>query len=180
MSCTDQEAEMNLEQAISTALEYEARVHQTYAEAVAGTDHVVAKRVFSTLCDEELEHIKYLRERLEEWRSTGTITIADLDTVLVPKEAIESRAAQLEKTLAGDGKASRGTELDSLKKALDVEIQTSNFYKKMVDTLDADGKRLFERFVEIEEGHVAIVQAEMDMVTGSGFWFDTAEFSLEK
>ena len=56
---------MNLEQAISTALEYEARVHQTYVEAVAGTDHVVAKRVFSTLCDEELEHIKYLRERLE-------------------------------------------------------------------------------------------------------------------
>ena len=49
----------------------------------------------------------------------------------------------------------------------------------MVATLDADGKKLFERFVEIEEGHVAIVQAEMDMVTGAGFWFDTAEVSLE-
>ncbi len=50
----------------------------------------------------------------------------------------------------------------------------------MVRTLDADGKKLFERFVEIEEGHVAIVQAEMDMVTGSGYWFDTADFSIEQ
>ena len=59
---------MNLEQAITTALEYEARVHQTYADAVESAEHEVAKKVFSTLCDEELEHIKYLRERLEEWR----------------------------------------------------------------------------------------------------------------
>ncbi len=50
-------------------------------------------------------------------------------------------------------------------------------YKQMVATLDAEGKSLFERFVEIEEGHLAIVQAEIDMVSGTGYWFDTAEFS---
>ena len=43
---------MNLEQAISTALEYEARVHQTYVDAVETADHEVAKRVFSTLAKE--------------------------------------------------------------------------------------------------------------------------------
>jgi len=36
-----------------------------------------------------------------------------------------------------------------------------------------------QRFVEIEEGHRAIVQAEIDCVSGLGFWFDTAEFKLE-
>jgi hypothetical protein len=46
--------------------------------------------------------------------------------------------------------------------------------------LPPEGQELFRRFVEIEEGHVAIVQAEMDLVSGTGFWFDTAEFSLEK
>lgn len=171
---------MNLEQAISTALEYEARVHQTYAEAVESADHELAKRVFSTLRDEELGHIKYLRERLDEWRTTGRITVAELDTVLVPKAVIESRAATLRESLSDDRRASRGHELESLSRALDVERETSDFYRQMVSTLDADGKKLFERFVEIEEGHVAIVQAEMDLVTGSGFWFDTAEFSLEK
>jgi rubrerythrin len=170
---------MDLEYAITTALEYEARVHRTYAEAVAQAEHPVAQKVFQTLCDEELEHIRYLRERLDEWRSSGTVTVADLDTVLVPREAIEAKAEDLRARLSGDGKASRGTELESLNRALQVEKETSAFYKKMVAALDAEGKRLFERFVEIEEGHVAIVQAEMDMVSGTGFWFDTAEFSLE-
>ena len=49
----------------------------------------------------------------------------------------------------------------------------------MVQTLDDQGRALFARFVEIEGGHLAIVQAEIDCVSGSSFWFDTAEFSLE-
>jgi len=126
---------MNLEQAITTALEYEARVHQTYAEAVESADHDVAKRVFSTLCEEELGHIKYLRERLDEWRDTGEITVAELDTVLVPKAVIESRAAKLRDSLSGDRRASRGNELESLNRALEVERETSAFYKQMVATL---------------------------------------------
>ena len=56
---------MNLEQAITTAIKYETRVHATYAEAADAAEHEVAKRVFSTLRDEELGHIRYLRQRLE-------------------------------------------------------------------------------------------------------------------
>jgi len=171
---------MNLEQAITTALEYEGRVHRTYSEAAENAENDVALRVFTTLCNEEMEHIRYLRERLEEWRSEGTINVAELDTVLVPKAEIEAGAAVLRERLEDGGRKARGTELESLKKALDVERETSAFYKKMVASLDGDGRRLFQRFVEIEEGHVAIVQAEMDLVSGTGFWFDTAEFSLEK
>ena len=171
---------MNLEQAITTALEYEGKVHRTYSEAVENAEHDVARKVFITLRDEEMEHIKYLSERLKEWRSTGTVTVATLDTVLVPKAAIEACATKLRQRLESGGREVRGAEFESLKKALDVERETSAFYEKMVATLDNDGRRLFERFVEIEEGHVAIVQAEMDMVSGTGFWFDTAEFSLEK
>ena len=171
---------MKLEQAITTALEYEGRVHRTYSEAAENTENDVARRVFSTLRDEEADHIKYLRDRLDEWRSTGKITVAELDTALVPKAEIEASAATLRQRLQGSHRQIRGTEFESLKKALDVERETSAFYKKMVATLDDDGRRLFERFVEIEEGHVAIVQAEMDLVSGTGFWFDTAEFSLEK
>ena len=49
----------------------------------------------------------------------------------------------------------------------------------MVSTLEGDGRALFRRFVEIEEGHQAIVQAEIDSVNGLGVWFDTMELSLE-
>ena len=60
------------------------------------------------------------------------------------------------------------------------EHDTAAFYRRMVDTLqDAGAKSMFERFLEIEQGHAAIVAAEIDSVTGLGFWFDTREFDLE-
>ena len=52
-------------------------------------------------------------------------------------------------------------------------------YRQMVSEPPEDGRRLFERFVEIEAGHEAIVAAEINAVTGMGFWFDSREFSLE-
>ena len=44
---------MNLEQAITTALEYEGRVHRTYSEAVENAEHDVARRVFSPALDHD-------------------------------------------------------------------------------------------------------------------------------
>jgi hypothetical protein len=45
--------------------------------------------------------------------------------------------------------------------------------------LPLEGRKLFERFVEIEQGHQAIVQAEMNAVAGNGYWFDMPEISME-
>jgi rubrerythrin len=170
---------MNLEEAITTAIEYEARVHKTYNEALESAESDIAKKVFSTLCNEELEHVKYLRARLDEWRDEGAIKVKEINSVLVPKDFIEDGVQKLQGSLEKVGSRGHDSELESLRKALEVERETSTFYKEMVATLDDDGKRLFERFVEIEEGHLALVQAEIDCVTGSGFWFDTAEFSME-
>lgn len=170
---------MKLEHAITTAIKFETRVHATYREAAANAEHPVARRVFSTLCEEEKGHITYLRQRLEEWRETGNINVYEIDSQLGPRSSVEAGAARLRETLAGGSSGGTGAELESLRKALQAERETSDFYKQMVAALDAEGKRLFERFVEIEEGHLAIVQAEMDLVTGSGFWFDTADFKPE-
>jgi len=49
----------------------------------------------------------------------------------------------------------------------------------MVRELPEEGQNLFSRFLEIEDGHAAVVQAEMDSVSHSGFWFDLKEFDLE-
>ena len=62
---------------------------------------------------------------------------------------------------------------------LAVEMETSAFYKETVAGLDGDGREFFKSFVQVEEGHLALVEAEIDSVTGMGFWFDTPEFNLE-
>ncbi len=73
-----------------------------------------------------------------------------------------------------------GTELEMLRKALALEQETSNFYRKMVAEMKvAEESALFKRFLEIEEGHQAIVQAEIDYLTGTGNFFNFEEFNLE-
>ena len=65
-----------------------------------------------------------------------------------------------------------------LTKALKLEQETSDFYRRMVAELGEDGV-LFKPFLEIEEGHEAIVQAELDYLNKTGHFFDFQEFNLE-
>ena len=71
------------------------------------------------------------------------------------------------------------SEMDLLKVALELERTTSAFYQSLVDTLSGAHKQLFARFLEIEQGHLLIVQAEIDAMAGHGHWFDFMEFDLE-
>lgn len=168
---------MNLEEAIKTAIEYENKVFQTYQEAQAKAADPVGQRIFRVLADEEKGHVDYLQSRLTEWQKTGAITVESLDTAIPQCDAIKEASSKLGEHL--EKKSLTQDEIDLLQRALEVEQETSAFYKRMVDELDNEGQALFKRFVEIEEGHVAIVTAEMDSVKGLGFWFDMQEFQLE-
>jgi len=170
---------MTLEEAIKTAIEYESRVYKTYLEAMDQATSEVGKRIFKTLGEEEKGHLKYLRDRLDEWRDSGAITVAPLGTAVPGRAEIAEEVDRLRSTVSAEPDAKHDAELELLKKALAVEVETSGFYKRMVSEMTAQGQEMFQRFVEIEEGHQAIVQAEIDAVNGLGFWFDMPEFNLE-
>ena len=167
---------MTIEEAIKTGIEYELEVRHVYSEAAKKFRDPVARKVFSVLADEEDRHVLYLESRLDEWTSTGALKAEALETVIPSKAAIDAAMSKLSKRM---GEQDFGVELDMLKKALALEIEATGFFKQMVAELDSQGRRLFARFVEIEAGHEAIVQAEIDALTGLGFWFDYAEFKLE-
>jgi rubrerythrin len=171
---------MDIEEAIQTSIEYETKVRDVYVEAANNATDPIGKRVFKVLVKEEQHHLKYLEQKLDELKNTGAVTTEGLETSIPAITAIEAEADKLKTKLEpseGDRKYS-DIELKMLKKALEVEIETSEFYNRMVDELPEEGKILFKRFVEIEEGHKAIVQAEIDAVTGMGYWFDMPEFDL--
>ena len=169
---------MKLDNAIRMALEYETGVHKAYSDATTKASDPSAKRILEVLAEEEMGHIKYLHERLEEWQATGKINVKKLETSIPTKEVINRSLQELRKTVKP--KATRlNPELELLNKALKAEVKTSNFYKDMVSKLDGDGRELFKRFVEIEQGHEAMVQAQIDSVSGLGVFLDTLEFGLE-
>ena len=74
----------------------------------------------------------------------------------------------------------RKDEKQILSKALAVEVETSKFYERMVAEMEADAGRMFARFLEIEAGHIAMVQAELDYISRTGYWFDFKEFDMEE
>jgi rubrerythrin len=167
---------MTIEQAITNGIEYELEVRKVYSEAAKKFTDPVARRVFQVLADEEDRHIQYLESRLDEWQKTGKVTAAALETSVPSKRTIDAGVKKLQKRMAVQD---FGVEIELLKKALDLEREATAFFRKMVSELKEEEQKLFARFVEIEAGHEAIVQAEIDALNGLGFWFDFTEFRLE-
>jgi len=166
---------MTLEKAIKTAIDYEIRVRDAYLKGAGKISDPTGRRVFEVLGKEEQGHVDYLHAKLVEWQKNGKVKAEKLSTIVPAKQVIDRGVRKLDAHMSPKD---YGTELEMLRKALAMEIETSGFYRKMVSELKVDGE-LFARFLEIEEGHQAIVQAEIDYLTRSGTFFDFQEFTLE-
>jgi len=167
---------MTLDEAIQTALQYEGRVIAIYGDAMRRSQDPVGKKVFKTLKEDESSHARYLKEKLDELAKAGRVKPAKLATAIPSANKI---GAALKNHRGKTVSPAPEEELNLLRRALKVEIETCEFYEKLAKELPPGERSLFERFVEIEEGHRAIVQAEIDSISGSGFWFDIPEFRLE-
>jgi rubrerythrin len=155
-------------------LKYETTVRDTYKQAAQATQDPLGHKLFDILAQEEQEHLDYLQYKLQEWKEKNTLTPGTLQTNIPAKEKLQN--------LLEDKQPSHNPDKDVgwLRQAIQVEKETSDFYKRMVEELDSVGQRFFEQFVTIEEGHLMIVQAELDSLLGNGYWFDFAEFNLEQ
>ena len=167
---------MNLEEAIKTAIEYEIRIHDLYKEAFEKASDPAGRRVFEALRKDERHHVEYLKDRLDRWLEAKQLSVENLESVIPSKEKITRELKGLKTRMDRDD---RKNEKQMLSKALSVEVETSNFYKKMVAEMEGPAQKMFARFLEIEDEHIAIVQAELDYISKTGFWFDSKEFNME-
>jgi rubrerythrin len=167
---------MTLEGAIKTAIEYEIKIRDVYREAEAAVDDEAGKRIFETLGNDEQHHIDYLQHTLAQLKKTGQIDSAKLESAIPSRETISREAAKIKSMVAKDF---HGIRKQMLSRALKAEIETSDFYRKMVDELAAEGRVLFARFLEIENNHINAVQFELDYMSKTGYWFDFKEFDME-
>lgn len=167
---------MKVEEAIKLAIEYEIKVRDVYLNSLDNIKDETGRRVFEVLGKEEQGHVDYLESKLQEWKKTGKLSPCELNTIVPSREVINAGVKKLEGHLS---KRDYGTEREMLRKALALEQETSDFYKRMVNELKEEEGKLFARFLEIEEGHYAIVQAELDYLNKSGTFFDFREFTME-
>ncbi len=170
---------MTLQEAIGTALDYEVKVRDHYLEGAKVLEDPKGKALFDLLGKEEQGHVDYLEHCLAEWKETGKVGSAKPVESLLPKGVAWIDQAKKRLQQRPGKRVASATELESVKLALQYEKEASGFYRTLVSTLPESERELFATFLTIEDGHVALVQAQLDMVTGLGFWFDTMEFNLE-
>ncbi|RLB56845.1 MAG: hypothetical protein DRI34_08515 [Deltaproteobacteria bacterium] len=172
---------MELGEAIERAISYETRVRDLYREAAQSIADPVGRRVLQLLAEEEQGHLDFLEHLRGQWRKNGRID--DLGpppgSRLPPRPQLQRSLEKLASLDVHAEPAGHEKELEVLGRALQAERETSAFYRQLAGELDADGRRLFDPFVEIEDGHLTLVQAQIDSLRGLGYWYDFKEFDLE-
>ena len=168
---------MTIEEAIRSALEYEHRVRDTYAQAANTVGPPDARRFFEVMVREEQGHIAYLEDRQREWQEKGVLTAAALASAL----ADEGWTRAATDGLRGDaGDDARTSVVEHLYAALRLEETVSTHYRALVDAVEhPDAERMFRHFLEIEDGHIAVVQSEIDFQSGTGIFYGVQEFTLD-
>lgn len=169
---------MKLTEAIAMALDFERKVRDHYERTGKAMSDPVARNVFAALANEEQGHVEYLEHCLAEWKRTGKIPSVSMRSVL-PKGVKWIEAARAKLSARAARRCASDSEIDALKVALQHEKDGDGFYRRLVRELPEEEQGLFAKFLTIEDGHLALVQAQLDSVLGTGFWFDVMEFRLE-
>jgi len=167
---------MKLEEALRIAIDFEHKVRDHYAHGAGRIKDPAGKRVFAVLAKEEQGHVDYLEACLAAWSKEGHVHAGTLRTTIKEPAWVKDANKKRRQTT---GRVADKHEIELLKTALKLEDEARAFYGKLAHELPAAERELFAPFLTIEEGHVAVVQAQLDSVSGLGFWFDVMEFSLE-
>ena len=167
---------MDSTEIFTTAISYEVKVRDLYRLADDTIDDERGKAIFRSLAEDEQSHIDFLLYSLEQLKTAGNIDIKRLKTSIPARARIEAdiekMQAKIPEKMLGDIKTVLGS-------ALVLEKETSAFYRKAAEQTEGEIQKILEKFLEIEERHVDVVQIELDHASRNGIWFNFMEIDLE-
>ncbi|MBU7019352.1 MAG: ferritin family protein [Theionarchaea archaeon] len=146
---------MNEAEVLGTALNLEKKGFTFYSEAEKKTENRTGKKMFAQLAREEEDHIRDIKnmfKNLYPQRSEVDIPVFDEDI------------------------SEYSGEVEALRIGIEMEKKSIEFY---TDWAEGNLGTLFKRLIEIEKSHLELLEAELDYVKRTGFWFDYFESSLE-
>ena len=166
---------LDLAKAVLTAMELEMAGLETFIKLARKTKNETGKNMFLRLASDELEHMKFFHQyrlRLEK-EGKWAPPAADFKPIAVVRPALQ----EIDAKTKGEEHAD---ELTALRTALELERRSVEFYNGLMErTVDPEVRQLFAKLRDVEEGHYELIQAEIDSLTGQGFWFGVPEFDLE-
>lgn len=168
---------MDSKEIFTQALDFEKKIRDLYISAESTVDDERGKAIFRGLAKDEQSHIDFLEAGLETLKNDGVIDSAGLATTIPD---VQSNHTQIEKMKTRIPERMLGDIKMVLSRALQMEQQTTDFYKDAAQKTEGHVRRVMEKFIEIEQRHTEVVRMELDHASNSGFWFDFMEVSMEK
>lgn len=151
---------------------------RAYIEFAKRVKDPKAKNVLINLASDEVGHMTKLEKHLmgllkgQPWLLPKEEEIRDVAAVF-EGSAYDNLDLQSEELAKAD-------EIQILKIAVEREIVANKFYLDLAGKAKSeDAKKMFLSLAKEEELHMKILNAEIDSIGQSGFWFDMQEFSME-
>jgi len=156
--------------AIEIAIKMEKDAIKFYAEAAEKTSHLVGKKMFLSIIEDEKRHLEMLTQIFKE----VNITIKDVNPMKNIRTVFETLKERMQEKI----KATKD-ELDAFRIAMQMEQEGIEFYKKAgLEAKSEKEKALFERLVKEEQQHFDIFSNTYSFLTDTGNWFMWDEHSI--
>jgi rubrerythrin len=160
--------------AMKTAIEMEKSGHRFFTDAAGQVKNEAGRKVFTRLASEEMVHLQVF-EKIFTALSGGSDWKKEIAAVEPVKRVPYFDEAR--KQFKADDLS---VELEFLRKALDLERNAIAFFEKAIGEAEtADAREVFKRIMDEEQNHYDLIQAEIDSLNNSGFWFDVQEFYMD-
>lgn len=163
-------------EALQIALDTEKKGYRFYMVAAKSSKDPKGREVFEHLAKDEIEHMGVIATMYE--------SLTKNEPWMTYEEAVEKYGrTPAEKIIfpdAPDEPQEDFNDTKALEEALEFEKKAVEFYTKQAKECEEEqAKAFYGSLIEIEEGHVQIVQAELDSLMGAGIWLGFQEISLE-
>ena len=159
--------------ALKLGIERERGANKFYRNAAKATGDQNGKNMFAWLAKEELRHLAKLRQQLKsvldnnkwlEWkRVTAPISQSEFPSI-----------SEATGTITADT-----SEMEALRQGIKSEQEAIAFYHEAEDsTPDLRGKNMFRALGKEEEGHLSLLEEELQWLTQSRKYFTVHRFQL--
>lgn len=155
--------------ALSIGIQTEKDGREFYKRAVEMTNDSGGKVLFASLADDELEHLRLLREQKEALAQEGRWLRQPETETDAPRAQVEGVPIFSREALREDISVYT-SELSALRMAFLMEKDAVAFYSKAAsETDDPDGKAMYEYLVGMEKEHQQILEEEYNALAKE-FW----------
>jgi rubrerythrin len=163
-------------EALQVALDTEKQGYRFYMVAAKSSNDPKGREVFEHLAKDEIEHMGVIATMYE--------SLTNNEPWMTYEDAVEKYGSTPSEKIifpdVPDEPQENFSDIKALEEALEFEKKAVEFYTKQAKDCEEEQARAFyHSLIEIEEGHVQIIQAELDSLMGAGIWLGFQEISLE-